>query len=55
MNNKINRQKLIDYIRANKPSYRGANFAGYSDIQLLLLKISIELELEKKKQLVVSY
>lgn len=46
----MQRNELIKYIQANDPYYVNADFSQYSDAALVLIKASIELEVEKKKE-----
>lgn len=44
----MNRPALIDFIKLQDKSYQNVNFTQYSDAQLVLLKIKMELEKSKK-------
>ncbi|HEY6162467.1 MAG TPA: hypothetical protein VI112_14660 [Bacteroidia bacterium] len=45
-----NRKKLVDYIKEYDPFFRDADFERYSYYELVVIKVSIEVEKEKMKR-----
>jgi hypothetical protein len=46
----LDREKLIDYIKAHDPFFADADFNRYSWYELKVIKVSIDVEKEKLKQ-----
>ena len=45
----MNREQLAEYIRSNDPFFKDADFRKYSYYELLIIRISIEVEKAQKE------